>query len=324
MKKNKSKKKLKKKSKKLQLSKLYTKKNYIESQFITYNNCNKSKIYNYIDLNDVKLMKINNKYELIYNNIIFNNIKFINKGSYGNIYELSNNKEDIKIAIKIFNKNTDNEIQVLKNMKKNKIPCNIINSKLFNINNIFFSIMNLLNGPLSKLNGKFNKLGYDNILKIIKNICIHLECLNKNNLSYTDLKTDNILYKCINKENINIYIGDLGGICKKGNNQNACTWLPWEYRYYNGFPECKETTMVWQVGVVILELLKINTKSFYWDNIRIIDENDFLKILENIINNKKFKYITNCKIDIKIFILNIFNLNPLKRYKLKEIINYIN
>ena len=77
-----------------------------------------------------------------------------------------------------------------------KITCEIINAKLFKNGSEYISVMDLMNGPLSNMNGKLTK---PTMIKTIKDIAKHLKCLNDKNLSYTDLKTDNILFKCNNK-----------------------------------------------------------------------------------------------------------------------------
>ena len=88
-------------------------------------------------------------------------------------------------------------------LKQKKIPCEVINSRLLKLGGRYICAMELMSGPLSKMNGK---LTMDNNIRCIKNICKHLKCLNDHGLSYTDLKTDNVLFKCIDKKNIKIFV----------------------------------------------------------------------------------------------------------------------
>ena len=152
-----------------------------------------------------------------------------------------------------------------------------MNSKLFKRGTENVAVMELMNGPLSKMKGKFKNT---NLMSVIKEIACHLKCLNDHNLVYTDLKTANILFKCIGKEKLSVCLGDIGGICKK-NNINACTFLPWEYRYSGGFPKCNEKIMVWCLGIVLLELLNINTDVFHWSEIKYKTHTEITKKLNS-------------------------------------------
>jgi len=277
-----------------------------------------------LNLDNINLKDSNKNIKLVtleYNNNILKYNKFLNKGAYGEVYEFSNN--EYKVAIKVYKESDDNEIDIIKKINKSKISCNIVNSKLLKINNTYISVMDLMNGGLSKMNGKLNN---NNIILCIKNIAKHLKCLNNNKLAYTDLKTDNILFKCKNKKNIEIALGDLGSICEIGKN-NACTWNPWEYRNELGFPKCNESTMVWCLGVVLCELLNVNVILFHWSEIAKYDKIDINTYIEKICMYKKLSnhYINKSKkYSIEKLLKNMLNLDPKKRIKLNTIINNIN
>ena len=183
--------------------------------------------------------------------------------------------------------------------------------------------MDLMNGELSKMKGK---LKIKEILQVIKDIAKNLKCLNDKKLVYTDLKCDNILFKCNDKKYLHTFIGDLGGICKNGE-KNACTWNPWEYRNELGFPNCNEKTMVWCLGVVFCELLDVNIDIFYWSEIvkknkedieKRIDMISLYKGLQKVYVNKKKKTTFD-----KLF-KSMLNLDPKKRISLNKIIQNIN
>ena len=311
-----------------------TKKSKINKNISTIK-CNNYNNIKSIDLNNIKLS--NEKYKcdiknkkidilkLTYrkDNSIINlcNIKFLNKGSYGEVYEYSN--KNYKIAVKSYKYEDDNEIKIIQLLDKLDISCNIVNSRLIQKNNKYFSIMDLMNGSLSEMNGKLKKR---TILKIIKDISKHLKCLNDKNLSYTDLKTDNILFKCNNKRYIQVVLGDIGSICKK-NKFNSCTYSPWEYRNELGFPKCNESTMVWCLGIVFFELMNINTKIFYWSEIPKYDEIDIIDTINIICDKYKLNKIFINKqktISIETLLKKIFQTNPKNRITLKSIISLIN
>ena len=69
-----------------------------------------------------------------------------------------------------------------------------------------------MDGSLKSLRGNVST---KNIKQIIKKIAQSLLCLKKKKLSYTDLKADNVLFKCYKKSEIDVKLGDLGSIRKK-------------------------------------------------------------------------------------------------------------
>ena len=152
-------------------------------------------------IKDKKECKKKNEFKISYkegNQIIsLCDIKFLNQGVYGKVYEFSNKNH--KVAIKMYKYIDDNEISIIRKLNKMKITCEIINAKLFKNGSEYISVMDLMNGPLSNMNGKLTK---PTMIKTIKDIAKHLKCLNDKNLSYTDLKCANILFKCKNKRKI--------------------------------------------------------------------------------------------------------------------------
>ena len=278
------------------------------------------------DLFKLPLLKLN--YSLKYENIGLCYSKFLSKGAYGKVYEYSNNSS-ISVAIKSFKYSNDGELKIIEKLNKLNINCNTINARLLNIggpsNTKKFAVMNIMSGGLNKMNGK---LDIKNIYLVIKQIAEHLKCLNDNNLSYTDLKTANILFKCINKIELVTVLGDLGSICNK-NSYNPCTWLPWDQKNTRSqMPKCIESTMVWCLGVVFLELLKYSEINiFSWQYIPELNKNEMMNILNKI--NLKYKFVNNkftnstkYKNGEELF-YGIFNLNNKNRITLNEIINTI-
>ena len=320
----------------------------IENKIFT-NECKKNKNIEYVNLDKFKLIPDNicsNRpigeadifkiskgwnetifFSLDYENTPICKSKFISKGAYGKVYEYSNNS-NIRVAIKSFKYSNDNELKIIEKLNKLNINCNTINARLLNMgyspNIKKFAIMNIMSGGLNKMNGKLN---IKNIYLIIKQIAEHLKCLNKNKLSYTDLKSDNILFKCIDNKEITTVLGDLGSICNR-NSYNMCTWLPWDQKKTRGKPKCSESTMVWCLGVVLLELLNYsNINIFSWKYIPDTSESDMIRILNNInikynFYKTKFNNSTKYKNGGELF-NGIFNLNNKKRITLDNIIKTI-
>jgi hypothetical protein len=274
------------------------------------------------DVSKIKLEKnpsehTNKPFKIMYNNSEFTMVKFLNKGAYGEVYRYANS--DYEVALKTYLKSTDSEIKTIRMLKKMKVPCNLINIKLLKFDKQYMSVMDLMNGSLSEIGNKVND---KNILKVIKKIAINLNCLNSNNLSYTDLKVANILFKCLDNDEIKIVLGDVGGICEKGK-QNAATWLPWEFRYLKGYPRCNEKTMVWCLGIVLFQMLKFNTDPFHWSEVYKLNQVDITKIINHYCSSDKLKNLEGCKVNISNLVKSMLELKPENRVKLKTIIDNI-
>lgn len=288
--------------------------------------CNKYSNIRDMDLNRLSVVVKPNlsSFTIDYSNnnrkFALDNIIFLSSGSYGEVYKFS--KGNYGIAVKTYKHNDDDEIGVLDMLKKKKIPCEVINSRLLNLGSRYICAMELMSGPLSKMNGK---LTMDNNIRCIKYICKHLKCLNDHGLSYTDLKTDNILFKCIDKKKIKIVMGDVGSICKKGQTHIA-TWVPWEYRNEVGNVKCNESTMVWCLGVVLTELFSLSTTVFYWNDIYKFDIESIKGYIESVC---RFKKLSNVYVDkekkhsLEKLYKDMLNFVPSKRIKLNTILKRI-
>jgi serine/threonine protein kinase len=281
----------------------------------------------YGNIQDMDLEKLSvvvkansSSFGLKYNKVLLDNIKFLSSGSYGDVYKYS--KNNYAIAIKTYKYKDDDEIRIINMLKSKKIPCEVINSRLLKIGGRYVCAMELMSGPLSKMNGK---LKIDNYIRCIKNICKHLKCLNDHGLSYTDLKTANVLFKCIDKKNIKIVMGDVGSICKSGQ-MHIATWPPWEYRNDIGHVKCNESTMVWCLGVILTELFDLSTTVFYWDDIYKFDDTSVIGYIETVCRYKRLNdiYVDKAKKhSLEKLYKDMLNLNPKKRVKLNAILKRI-
>lgn len=316
-------KRLKKESEKKQsVKKLSVKKENINSI-----SCKKYNNIVDMDLNNITVEKqiSTKKFKINYNDdsnkFTLDNITFLSEGSYGEVYKYSKGKYGI--AIKTYKYNDDDEINIINMLHKEKIPCEVINSKLLKIQDKYICAMELMSGPLSKIKGK---LIMNNNIKCIKKIAEHLKCLNDHKLSYTDLKCANILFKCINNKNIKIVLGDVGSICKTGQ-EHIATFPPWEYRNDVGHVKCNESTMVWCLGVILTELFDLSTTVFYWDDIYKFDDASILGYIDNVCRYKKLNNIyldPAKKYTLENLYKDMLNFNNKKRISLNDIIRKIN
>lgn len=314
--------------KKLGLSKL---ENNSKKVGLSTIHCNKYKNLKSLNLNKITLQSKNTQcnkqissFSLSYvdgnKTIGLCDIKFLSKGAYGEVYEFSN--RNYKVAIKTYKYSDDDEIKMIQDLNRRNIKCDIINAKVFKNGSKYITVMDLMNGPLSNMKGK---LKTNEIFKVVKEIAKSLKCLNDKKLSYTDLKTDNILFKCNDKKYLQTVLGDLGSICKSGKS-NACTWNPWEYRNELGFPKCNESTMVWCLGIVICELLDVGTDMFHWSEIPKKDRDDIERQIDMISLYKELHEVyvdKKKKITCEKLFKSMLNLDPKKRISLNQILKSI-
>jgi serine/threonine protein kinase len=193
-------------------------------------------------------------------------------------------KPQIKVALKTFKNHNDPELKVINDLNRLGINCNTVNSKVLSRKNskggmTTVAVMDIMNGSLGNLKGKID---LNTVLNIIQKLAIDLECLNSKKLAYTDLKTGNILFKCIDGNILKIVLGDLGSICPQGRS-NSITYPPPEFRFPNKTSViCNESTMVWGLGIIFLELLNIDVyRPFYHGTISKYTAQQFNKTLRD-------------------------------------------
>ena len=127
----------------------------------------------------------------------------------------------------------------------------------------------LMDGDLRKFR-EDNVLNYQNFISLMATIITQLKCLNDNGFIYTDLKLDNIFYKCISKNQYKIYLGDIGGI-PLDTKHIPSSLTPLDFKVLqmtfpsqqnlDGFEYPFDKFMTFTIGVLMLDLLGIDYKA---------------------------------------------------------------
>jgi len=221
-----------------------------------------------------------------------------------------------EVAVKTYNNNNDPELKIVELLGDSIGMCNTVNTRILSVSNYIhrfiynilgkskknIAIMDIMDGTLQYFKEN-TKLNINEIKSVIYNISMNLICLLPEYI-YTDIKLQNILYKCYKYNDdmgkIKIILGDLGSICLNGHT-NTCTYPPPESIIDPAKTICSESTMVWDIGVIFLDLIgyKVN-KFFYWNS----------NIINECINspNPENKYIELVNTEI-LNIIRYFNLN---------------
>lgn len=293
--------------------------------FVPSSICTKSKQKRPVDLQQITYEKTNTTgdpffkmYTFSYERKPLTDVKFLNQGGYGSVYRLSNTKH--QIALKTYNNYKDDELKVLRLLKRRNIPCSVINSRLLKLQDRqYVTLMDIMEGSLDKA-----KLTLKNTVPVWKRVCEHLQCLNEHKLCYTDLKMLNILFRCTGNRTMEVVLGDVGGICEqKHAEQNASTYPPWEWKGTRGFPLCYESTVVWQTGVLLLEMLNINIEFLYYKNIIQFRKIPFQEKLQKVVDNPRVRQLKYKGKPILPLLQDIFTLDWKHRIKLKDILDYL-
>ena len=281
----------------------------------------------------------------IYKNVDLNNIKFENgdftycdvitgkkyilfksrriaSGSYGTVYTFRDDTNSIFIAGKSFEDPQDKEFKIINALigKNKMVGCNVLNARIVNTGGRLgkMVVSEVYNGSLTDLYGKIlPKL----CLKIIQNLAGNLKCLLDAGHVYTDIKGENILYKCIDKDNIKVTIADLGSICVDGPDVfNGATYPPFEFKEHEGrIHYCSEKVVVWGLGVLFIMLLSnhiISKKDidsvFYWNNIGKTTVNTINKVLD--------RFAQQYPGNIGDLAKGMLEIDPIKRMSLDDVI----
>lgn len=145
-------------------------------------------------------------------------------------------------------------------------------------------IMDAVDGSLIELIPQLYKKDKEStqlIMNILKQITLGLKCLFENNYAYTDIKPANILYSCIDTNNIKVILGDIGSAIEMGKSDKAiATYCPYDKKDQNGIltnPE--ESDIAWGIGVLLLALMKEDISFLSFRNIEFLEYSSITYIL---------------------------------------------
>lgn len=187
-----------------------------------------------------------------------------------------------EVAVKTYNEQDDEEIPLILSLEDSPTVnpgfCDTLNARILEFTNRsntieFLSIMDLMDGTLGDLIKKGN-LNMDDSIKITKEIAKSFDCLWPE-YAYTDLKSGNALFKCYKDTEamgkIKIILGDIGSIGRRGETGPG-TYPPPESIDDPGNTPCEEETMVWDIGVIFLELIGYKTIEWFGWNGNIMEQ----------------------------------------------------
>ena len=220
--------------------------------------------------------------------IILRYNKKLGEGTYGAVYLMTNDLHNVRFALKleVVKPGNPSETQIIKHL--NNSSCNIINIRnlgniMDNDNNIeiHFHIMNMYDGDLYDLKPKLfinDKADINAVLHIVETIRKQILCIYEydNNYVYTDLKAENILYKCTSLSNIKVILADLGTFIRDRNGKYTSTYPSVEHKKNKGWVDFgnknlkfkKESYLSWQIGVLILFLSNYDIDNLYYRDLK--------------------------------------------------------
>lgn len=229
-------------------------------------------------------------------NVIFIYNKLIYEGSKSAVVRYYNQKYNISFAVKIGN--VEQDVKIIEKLQKSEyrllcVPSIVIERSYALDKKIRYIIMEHVSGNLTNMTEIFYKRKLKGehdlvelyLILILLRVTYALYCLMANGLYYTDIKLENIFYRCIYNDNqysgIQILIGDLGGMVSK-DEKGVTLYPPFERKKDKGIiDKPTENDIVWGIGVLGLELLGLSNDNdfvmtFHYNNISKLEKTDFM------------------------------------------------
>jgi serine/threonine protein kinase len=263
--------------------------------------------------------KQNNPTKKLFTYVTSNKDSNISSGSFGQVlqYKTSSNPPEF-IAVKYGKEVNDlnADIEVITHLTKNH-QCSELLVKYFvyekEIKCIIMeraggTLLNLIKEHTDPITKHVNLSNYE-IVDILYAVAIAIKCLQDNNLYYTDIKSENILFRNTN-DGIRIILADLGSI-KIGNVKTnySASYFPYELFNKNTSPyniqQEYNHVISWGIGILILDLLLIfdvvkptkfiNTRTLYNIATKALAEvqNRGHSIMKEFLINILFRHYTN-------------------------------
>lgn len=185
------------------------------------NKLNCSKIYKDVDLYKFDRLEKQTLYTKDREEYKFQ--KVLGKGTFGSV-ELYESEKGEEVVVK----KTKDRIEYNMVDKINNLNCNIIKAKSINFNlnsQLYFIVMQPMNGELTTIipyiHSTYSPLQK---LSLVFKLLEPLICLRDAGYCFTDLKSENIMYRCndLNKDTFDLVLIDYGSICPD-NQLDLCT-----------------------------------------------------------------------------------------------------
>lgn len=194
--------------------------------------------------------------------------KYISRGTYGVVISYKSN-DNVYIAVKYgkdCSRGLIDDIKIYNILQSSNI-CrgSYVNSYIYSPHIV---IMKYMNGTLDQLSK--NIIDHMTILRIMHQLIEAVHCLCQNNLIYLDIKSENVLYRCEPKNNIDIVLGDIGGIVER--NEGGVATLPSPDKtiteqYKGHIKNAENSDVIWSLGILFLSLIKgISVKKYHFDS----------------------------------------------------------
>jgi serine/threonine protein kinase len=209
--------------------------------------------------------------------------KVLGSGSMGDVV-LFKNKRGAGLAVKSF-KRKDAEIQIVQKLEAEGVisACPLIEAKSFSYGKGEYVVMNAMNDTLHNVSSTIRD--FNIIAEIMKKLITGASCLDAKGWVYFDYKLDNVLFRCLDQNRIEVLYGDLGSIYRLGDTNYILSYPPYEYRDLlnrKSARKIKATDKVatFGLGIILMELM-INMKG-----VSQTDSGDIITLLKDISNNE--------------------------------------
>jgi len=220
-----------------------------ENSLRSYGICDLTLTKPFIDLNKIKIEKYDDKLKLYYDGKRMKKTKTILKGENGTIYIYTQNFNSVAIKIPDNKKIFKEEILFFKKYLPDECNHHLIPYKIIDD----YIIMQEANGSLDEIT-----LSDRLKIKIILKITEVLKCFYEEKIIYTDIRKENILYKC-DGTNIIIYLGDINAFSLEGDQFTNCILTPPEDKNKKHY-RVTIKSLLYNLGIFIAELYDANFK----------------------------------------------------------------
>lgn len=252
------------------------------------------------------------KIKVFYKDLKLKEVKELGRGAYGKVVLYSNS--DINVVVKIPFDAPREEPDILKNYMKSAFVCHHYVVPIRAVNDQHgnpFIVMQQANDEITEL-----EMDERLKIKLIIYMAKVLKCFFKHGYAYTDLKKDNVLYRC-NGEKIEFFLGDIGGFAKveatSKNDNLSYTFVPPEYAYGDDkIRKVNEASSIYVFGAFMADVYGLANDIFYSDENNNYYTSEQLKKVQIPKFHSKIKN-SNIPEKVKEIIIKCTSITPKKR-----------